>query len=187
MARCMRVDSRLPPFLWGELMMAAPYICNWISHLSSRTSLCVALARPRATPTASGAQKRVAWLRAGTPFSSKQHQICFPRLGDSPRNTISRHRRTISVTTRSTTTTSRTMTYAGCVELHLRSGLWRRHACWNGRASFTSTSLTRLNFAWGSLACGNFARGSYTRGIITSTRAYTGFCGTKGNQRTRQS
>ena len=32
MARCMRVDSGLPPFLWGELVMAASYICNRISH-----------------------------------------------------------------------------------------------------------------------------------------------------------
>ena len=28
----MRVDSGLPPFLWGRLMMAAPYICNRISY-----------------------------------------------------------------------------------------------------------------------------------------------------------
>ena len=32
MDRCMRVDSGLPPFLWGELMMAASYICNRIPH-----------------------------------------------------------------------------------------------------------------------------------------------------------
>ena len=32
MIRCMRVDSRLPPFWGGELMMAALYICNRISH-----------------------------------------------------------------------------------------------------------------------------------------------------------
>ena len=25
-------DSGLPPFLWGELMMAASYICNWILY-----------------------------------------------------------------------------------------------------------------------------------------------------------
>ena len=32
MIRCMRVDSGLPLFLWGELMMAASYICNQIPH-----------------------------------------------------------------------------------------------------------------------------------------------------------
>ena len=32
MVRCMRVDSELPPFLWGKLMMAASYICNQIPH-----------------------------------------------------------------------------------------------------------------------------------------------------------
>ena len=33
MARCMRVDSGLPPFLWGgELMMAASYIWNRVPH-----------------------------------------------------------------------------------------------------------------------------------------------------------
>ena len=32
MVRCMRVDSEIPPFLWGELMMAASYICNRIPH-----------------------------------------------------------------------------------------------------------------------------------------------------------
>ena len=32
MGRCMRVDSGLPPFLWGELMMTASYICNRILH-----------------------------------------------------------------------------------------------------------------------------------------------------------
>ena len=34
MVRCMRVDSGLllPPFLWGELMIAASYICIWIPH-----------------------------------------------------------------------------------------------------------------------------------------------------------
>ena len=32
MVRCIRVDSRLPPFLWGELMVAASYICNRIPH-----------------------------------------------------------------------------------------------------------------------------------------------------------
>ena len=32
MVRCMRVDNGLPPFLWGELMMAASYICNRIPH-----------------------------------------------------------------------------------------------------------------------------------------------------------
>ena len=30
MVRCVRVDSGLPPFLWGELMMVALYICNQI-------------------------------------------------------------------------------------------------------------------------------------------------------------
>ena len=32
MVRCMRVDSGLPSFLWGELTMAASYICNRIPH-----------------------------------------------------------------------------------------------------------------------------------------------------------
>ena len=32
MVRCMLVDSGLPPLLWGELMMAASYICNRIPH-----------------------------------------------------------------------------------------------------------------------------------------------------------
>ena len=32
MVRCMRVDSGLPPLLWGELVVAASYICNRISH-----------------------------------------------------------------------------------------------------------------------------------------------------------
>ncbi|CAN0093793.1 unnamed protein product, partial [Ascophyllum nodosum] len=32
MVRCIRVKSGLPPFLWWELMMAASYICNRISH-----------------------------------------------------------------------------------------------------------------------------------------------------------
>ena len=32
MVRCMRVDSGLPPFLWGELMVAASYICNRIPY-----------------------------------------------------------------------------------------------------------------------------------------------------------
>ena len=32
MVWCMRVDSGLPPFLWGELMMATSYICNRIPH-----------------------------------------------------------------------------------------------------------------------------------------------------------
>ena len=32
MVRCMRVDSGLPPFLLGKLMMAASYICNRIPH-----------------------------------------------------------------------------------------------------------------------------------------------------------
>ena len=59
----------------------------------------------------------------------------------------------------------------GRAELHLRSGFRRRHACQNGRVASSSASLTRRNFAWGSLASGNFARGSYTGGIITSTSA----------------
>ena len=49
---------------------------------------------------------------------------------------------------------------AGHAELHLRSGFRRRHPCLNGRIAFASTSLTRRNFTWGSLACGNFAWGS---------------------------
>ena len=32
MVKCMRVDSGLQLFLWGELMMTAPYICNPIPH-----------------------------------------------------------------------------------------------------------------------------------------------------------
>ena len=32
MVRCMRVDSGLPPFLWGGLMMAASHICNRNPH-----------------------------------------------------------------------------------------------------------------------------------------------------------
>ena len=32
MVRCMRVDSGLPQFLWGELIMAASYIFNRIPH-----------------------------------------------------------------------------------------------------------------------------------------------------------
>ena len=32
MIRCVSVDSGLPSFLWGELMMAASYICNRIPH-----------------------------------------------------------------------------------------------------------------------------------------------------------
>ena len=32
MVRCMRVDSGLPPFLWGGLLIAASYICNRIPH-----------------------------------------------------------------------------------------------------------------------------------------------------------
>ena len=32
MIRCTRVDSELPQFLWGALMMAASYICNRIPH-----------------------------------------------------------------------------------------------------------------------------------------------------------
>ena len=32
MIRCMRVDSGLPPILWGKLIMAASYICNRIPH-----------------------------------------------------------------------------------------------------------------------------------------------------------
>ena len=32
MVRCMLVDSGLPPFLWGELMMTASYLCNRIPH-----------------------------------------------------------------------------------------------------------------------------------------------------------
>ena len=32
MVRCIRVDRGLPPFLWGELMMAASYSCNRIPH-----------------------------------------------------------------------------------------------------------------------------------------------------------
>ena len=83
------------------------------------------------------------------------------------------------------------------VQLHLRSGFQRRHACRNGRTVSASTSLTRRNFVWGSLARGNFARWSYTRGIIistsaraspgagarvcTRTSAYICFCGTKSN------
>ena len=40
MVRCMRVDSGLPLFLWGELVIAASYICNQIPHsaLSMETS-----------------------------------------------------------------------------------------------------------------------------------------------------
>ena len=142
MVRCRRVDSGLPPFLWGELMMVASYICNRIPHsplnmetpykklygkdadlshlkiIASKTQTttrrgkgwCAASAGPRATPIVSETQKRVAWWRAGTSFSSKHHQICFPRPGGSRRNKISSHRRTISATTRSTTTTSRTTT-----------------------------------------------------------------------------
>ena len=32
MVRCVCVDSGLPPFLWGELMIAASYICNRSPH-----------------------------------------------------------------------------------------------------------------------------------------------------------
>ena len=76
---------------------------------------------------------------------------------------------------------------AGRAELHLRSGFRHRHACRNGRIASASTSLTRRNFAWRSLASGNFALVSYTGGIIPFTSAYTCFCSTKSNSRTRQS
>ena len=66
-------------------------------------------------------------------------------------------------------------------ELHLRSEFRRQHACRNDRTASASTSLTRRNFPLGSLACGSSARVSYTGGIITSTSAYTCFCGTKSN------
>ena len=32
MVRCMDVDGGLPPFLWGELMMTASYLCDRIPH-----------------------------------------------------------------------------------------------------------------------------------------------------------
>ena len=32
MVRCMRVDNRLPPFLWGELIIVASYRCNRIRY-----------------------------------------------------------------------------------------------------------------------------------------------------------
>ena len=32
MIRCMLVDSRLHPFMWGEFKMAASYLCNRIPH-----------------------------------------------------------------------------------------------------------------------------------------------------------
>ena len=51
--------------------------------------------------------------RAGTSFSSKDHQICFPRPRGSRRNKISSHRGKFSATTRSTTTTPRTMICGG--------------------------------------------------------------------------
>ena len=97
--------------------------------------------------------------RAGTPFSSKRHQICFSRLRGSRRNKISSHRRTISATTRSTTLRLARRHAAGCAELRLRSEFRRRHVCRNGRIASASASLTRRNFAWGSLACENFTRG----------------------------
>ena len=48
-----------------------------LNRLSTRRGKgwCTASARPRATPTASGTPKRVAWWRTKTSFSSKHHQI----------------------------------------------------------------------------------------------------------------
>ena len=43
-------------------------------HTRRGKEWCAATARPRATPTASGTQKDVAWWKAGTRFSSKHHQ-----------------------------------------------------------------------------------------------------------------
>ena len=40
MLRCMRVDSGLTPFLWGELMMAASYIFNRVLHSALMETPC---------------------------------------------------------------------------------------------------------------------------------------------------
>ena len=32
MVRCLLVDGRLPPNLWGELMLTAAYLCNSMPH-----------------------------------------------------------------------------------------------------------------------------------------------------------
>ena len=37
MVRCVRVDSGLPPFHWGELMMAVSYICKRVPHSALNT------------------------------------------------------------------------------------------------------------------------------------------------------
>ena len=113
MVRCTRVDSGLPPFLWGKLMMAASYICNRIPHSAlnmetlykkfyrkdadlshlkiidakafvhiknpnkigrtSREGMVCGFSEIESNSTVSGTQKRVAWWREGTPFSSKHH------------------------------------------------------------------------------------------------------------------
>ena len=54
---------------------------NKLGHTSWEGMTCN-LNEP-ATPTVSGTQKRVAWWKTGTSFSSKHHQICFPRPGGS--------------------------------------------------------------------------------------------------------
>ena len=90
--------------------------------------------------------------------------ICLSPPGGIRRIKISSHRRTISTTTRSTTTTSRTTTCCGTSKLHFCSGFRRRHACRKGKNASASTSVTRRNFAWGSLACGKFAGGVTSKG-----------------------
>ena len=39
MVRCMLFDSGLPPFLWGELMMMASYLCTRIPHSAFKMEL----------------------------------------------------------------------------------------------------------------------------------------------------